>query len=121
MRSVALSILLVFVAIALLGVVLRGIPQKREYDKQVKDTEQKIRALKKEESRLKEMSDYFKSEAYLEKQARIRLNLKKEGEKVVFIYKKGENDKISSESGNIKKEENGFIDKIKKLIKDIFK
>jgi len=115
MRSVLLSILLVFVIIALLGVIFRGLPQKREYDKQVQDTEEKIEALKKEEERLKKMTDYFKSESYLEKQARIRLNLKKEGEKVVFIYKKGE-ENINSKNNNQETEES-FFDRINFRVK----
>lgn len=77
-------------SIYFLWLIIKGYPQKIEIGEQINDLKNKIDALKKEKERIKNLEEYFKSENYLEKQARLKLNLKKEGEGVIFIYKKEE-------------------------------
>ncbi|TSC89315.1 MAG: hypothetical protein G01um10142_527, partial [Parcubacteria group bacterium Gr01-1014_2] len=57
---------------------------------------------------------YLNSESYFEKQARLRLNLKKEGEDVIFVYRNDDSVKASSSLGET---ENPVLSKLKKLFK----
>ncbi|MDP3004320.1 MAG: hypothetical protein Q8N43_02330, partial [Candidatus Azambacteria bacterium] len=53
----------------------------------------------KQKEDLNNLLDYYKNESNLENEARVRLNLKKEGEEVVIILPTAtstENDKVSS-------------------------
>ena len=56
--------------------------------KEVRNLDQKIADLKRADSEQKKLGDYFKSPAYLEWQARLRLNYKKSDEKVVYVYER---------------------------------
>ncbi len=89
-RQLFFSFLLVGTVIFLFYLIVKDYPDKLELDNQIKDIEDKIEVLKKEEERQKDLIVYFNSESYLEKQARLRLNLKKQGEEVVFVYQKDE-------------------------------
>ena len=66
-----------------------GIFQKLYYRYEVKGELDKLNAeianLNKQKNDLSQLIDYYKNESNLEKEARVRLNLKKEGEKVVII------------------------------------
>ena len=66
-----------------------GIFQKLYYRYEVKRELDKLSAeiadLNKQKNDLNQLVDYYKNESNLEKEARVRLNLKKEGEKVVII------------------------------------
>ncbi len=66
-----------------------GIFQKLYYRYEVKGELDKLNAeisdLNKQKNDLNQLVDYYKNESNLEKEARVRLNLKKEGEKVVII------------------------------------
>ena len=110
--TIGLTILLVFI----FGLVIKGLPEKVEISRQLGDLKAKIEALKKEELRQAGLSEYFKTQGYLEKQARIRLNLKKEGEEVVFIYRKEEEPKEEGAGNN---SENPFLSKLKEFIRII--
>src|SRR3990167_5488165 len=94
--------------------VLKGFLQKVEIEKQLGDINSQIDNLKKEEERQKGLLEYLNSESYLEKQARLRLNLKKEGEEVVFVYRKDEGG-LASES--FEKPQNPFLLKVKEWVK----
>ena len=98
--------------------VARGFPQKLEIEKQMSDIKGQIDNLKKEEERQKGLLEYLNTESYLEKQARLRLNLKKEGEEVVFIYRK---DEARGEEVIGKNNENPFLSKIKEWLKLLMK
>jgi len=54
---------------------------------EVNNLNQKIAETERELSELKELGDYFRSSAYLEREARLKLNYKKPGENVVFVYR----------------------------------
>lgn len=112
-RQSILTFVLVFAAGFLGWLILRDLPQKIEIQKQVGDLKNKIEVLKKDLDREKSLAEYFKTGGYLEKQARIRLNLKKEGEEVVFVYRKEEPEEGSAEN----KTENPFLSKLKEWFK----
>ncbi len=61
--------------------------QRAETAVQVKDLESKVTDLKKNNQFLASSSAYFASDAYLERQARLKLNYKLSDEQVAFIYK----------------------------------
>ena len=66
-----------------------GIFQKLYYRYEVKGEldrlDVKIADLNKQKNDLNQLVDYYKNESNIEKEARVRLNLKKKGEKVVII------------------------------------
>lgn len=113
-RQSAFTFILVFAAGFLAYLAVRDYPKIRETRKQLEDLEGKIEALKHEEERQNDLVEYLNSESYLEKQARLRLNLKKEGEEVVFIYRK---DEAKEEGIMEKKNENQFLSKLKEWVR----
>lgn len=113
-RQLFFSLVLVFIAGFLIWLIIKDFPEKIETGKQLGDLKSKIEALKKEEERQKSLAEYLNSESYLEKQARIRLNLKKEGEEVVFIYRK---DDQSAEQNAEKNAEKSLLSKLKEWFK----
>ena len=90
-----------------------GIFQKLYYRYEIKGDLDKLNVeiadLNKQKNDLNQLVDYYKNESNLEKEARIRLNLKKEGEKVVIILPQatstGESSetisKVSTDIGNL--------------------
>jgi len=97
--------------------VLKGFLQKVEIEKQLGDINSQIDNLKKEEERQKGLLEYLNTESYLEKQARLRLNLKKEGEEVVFIYKKEDE---QNETNQEKQNKNPFLSKVREWFRIIW-
>ena len=75
--------------------------QRDMADKEVKNVESKIKEVQNDTDYLNKFLDYFKTPAFLEREARLKLNYKSQGEEVVFIYKdknaKKEFDSISIE------------------------
>ena len=72
-------------------------PKKVTVNNEVNNLEQKIAETEKSNSELAKLLDYFKSDNYLEREARQRLNYKKPGEEVVFVFRDKES-KINKES-----------------------
>lgn len=114
MNSRWASIGLGIISLFLLWFIVKDYPQKAEVSRQINDLRTKLESLKKDEARQRSLAEYLNSESYLEKQARIRLNLKKEGEEVVFIYKKEEEQK-----DNVKEDKNPFLLKLEELFRII--
>lgn len=85
LRSKIFFIFLIPILLAL----ATGIFQKLYYRYEIKGESDKLSAeiadLNKQKNDLNQLVDYYKNESNLEKEARVRLNLKKEGEKVVII------------------------------------
>ena len=113
-RQLAITFILVFIAGFLIWLIGKDLPEKIETGKQLGDLKSKIEALKKEEERQKSLVEYLNSESYLEKQARIRLNLKKVGEEVVFIYRKDGSEKASL---SFEETKNPFLKKLKEWVR----
>ena len=74
--------------------------QKDSVGKEVRNVEAKIREVQKDTDYLNKFLSYFKTSDFLEKQARLKLNYKAEGEEVVFVYK-DKNPKEESDSVGI--------------------
>lgn len=95
------KIFFIFLIPILLTLVI-GIFQKLYYRYEIKGEIDKLNAeiadLNKQKDGLNQLVDYYKNESNLEKEARVRLNLKKEGEKVVIILPQATS---TSESGEI--------------------
>ena len=75
--------------------------QREAVDREVKNVESKIKEVQNDTDYLSKLSAYFQTPAFLEKEARLKLNYKAQGEEVVFIYKdknvKKETDFVSLE------------------------
>ena len=113
-RQLIFSIFLLLAVLFFLWGVIRDWPQKTEVARQLEDLEAKIAAVEKERERKERLADYLNSESYLEKQARLRLNLKKEGEEVVFVYRNEDSAKASESFDSI---ENPVLSKISEWVK----
>lgn len=75
-------------------------------NKEAKIFENKINNLETVNKSIEERLKHFEYPSFLEKEARLKLNYKSVGEKVVFVYP--DTSKISSESG-------GFYDRLNRL------
>jgi cell division protein FtsB len=73
-------------------------------DREIKGLQNKIEELKKNNAELSEMEKYFQSEEFLEKEARLKLNLIRDGEKLIIV-KEDENN-LTKESNSVKETEN---------------
>lgn len=80
---------LVLLAVAgWLGVsALKVSVQREQADKEVTNLEARITALEKENERLARLTSTSYSDAFLEKEARLKLNYKAPDEQVFFIYR----------------------------------
>ncbi len=76
--------------------------QRNTVNKDVKNIEAKIHDIQEDIGYFNKFSAYFKTSAFLEKEARLKLNYKAQGEDVVFIYR-DKNVKKASESVNFEK------------------
>ena len=92
------------VAIIALWLILSSVnlnSQRDMVDREVKNIETKIVEVQTDTEYLNKFLAYFQTSAFLEKEARLKLNYKAQGEEVVFIYKdkntKKESDSISFE------------------------
>ncbi|HEY4507097.1 MAG TPA: septum formation initiator family protein [Candidatus Paceibacterota bacterium] len=80
--SGALFVLVGFLLIS----VLRFQPALVSVKKELANVENKIEEADKSKLEYERLGEYFKSAAYLELQARVKLNYKKPDEKVVYVY-----------------------------------
>ncbi|NQV00555.1 MAG: septum formation initiator family protein [Parcubacteria group bacterium] len=80
-------VLFVVILILIFLVIGFGRESYRKYQltKEIKALETEIEQLEGKNQQMANLMDYFKKESYLEKEARLKLNLKKPGEKVVVI------------------------------------
>lgn len=82
LTTIALAMLLFWVSVHAWGIY----QQRRHVDQQAAQIQARIDVLDKENQKLQADSDYYKSQDYLEKQARLQLNYKSADENVVFVY-----------------------------------
>lgn len=66
--------------------VARLWPKKITVENRVKSLEQRIAETEKSNSALAKLMAYFKSPAYLEREAKLKLNVRRSDENVVFIF-----------------------------------
>jgi cell division protein FtsB len=99
---------LFLISFALIGLVIsvgRESYRKYQLTKEINRLESEIERLEKEDQHLADLLEYFQEESYLEKEARLKLNLQKPGEKLVIISKdqknqSGQNGQEENISGN---------------------
>lgn len=75
------------IAILILAMIAFGREGYRYFkvSQEIRDLEKKIEELEKESEELIGMEKYFQSEDFLEKEARLKLNLIKPGEKLIVV------------------------------------
>lgn len=81
--------------LALVGLIIAAAKEsyrKYQIDKEVADLKKETESLKGKNESMVKLLDYFSSEKFLEKEARLKLNLLKEGEKLVIISPSKETD-----------------------------
>src|SRR3989344_1421167 len=75
--------------------------ERNAIDREMKNIETKIQEIRNDTDYLNKFLAYFQTPTFLEKEARLKLNYKDQGEEVVFIYKdknvKKESDPINFE------------------------
>lgn len=81
--SAAIGIFVLWLTISLSQLAL----QKNSVESEVKHLQTKIDETQKHNTYIEKFLTYFQSPAFLEKEARLKLNYKATGENVVFVYK----------------------------------
>lgn len=79
-------------------------------NQEIKSLEQRIAEIEKSNEELAKMEEYFQSEEFLEKEARLKLNLTKPGEKLIIVKQQEnilkeekEKETVAKEISNIQK------------------
>ena len=99
-RSRIFFIFLIPIFLALLIGIFQQFYHRYQVKKDLDKLDAEIANFNKQKEDLNNLLDYYKNESNLENEARVRLNLKKEGEEVVIILPAAtstESDKISSQ------------------------
>jgi len=78
-------LLLILILIAVIAAAGKEGYRRYQVDKEISELEDRIKQLEERNSSLSNLLGHFKSEEFLEKEARLKLNLVKEGEKLVII------------------------------------
>lgn len=93
------KVFLFFIILALIGLVIslgRESYRKYQLTKEINRVKSEIERLEGRNNKLANLLEYFKEESYLEKEARLKLNLKKPGEKVVVISETENQDTVGN-------------------------
>jgi len=85
LKSKMFFIFLIPVSLSLIFGIFQNIYHRYQVKKDLDRLNVEVVSLNKQKENLDKLLDYYKNESNLEKEARIRLNYKKEGEKVVVI------------------------------------
>jgi cell division protein DivIC len=89
----------------------RHVRQRSTIDIEIAKMENEVKTLEEKNSKLKDMIDYLKSDEFLEEQARLKLGLAKEGEKVFIVKKEPQNKQnITEGDGSIFSSSEGVND-----------
>lgn len=86
---ITISLLLVVSGIGFL--LFKRVSNKKIVDEQIRELEMEIAKAESSNTDLKKMVEYLESDGYLEEQARLNFNLKKEGENVVQLQEPSKN------------------------------
>jgi len=109
MRLLQSKIFAVLALLAIAGLawsLLRLWPRKIIVENRLKNLEQKIAETEQSNSALARLLDYFKSPAYLEREAKLKLNVRKPDENVVFMYRPDADIEISAMGHSFNKQDN---------------
>ena len=82
-RIFLFALLLIFIWFGIKAV--RMVSQKQELEKEISNLKSEIEKLDKSSREFSQLMDYLKDPNYLEKEAKEKLNLKKQGENVVLV------------------------------------
>ena len=102
------KIFVVVLVLVLSGIVIaitKESYRKYQMDKEVAGFEKEIKAIREKNESFANLLDYFNSERSSEKEARLKLNLLKEGEKLVIISSDKKPDSENQVLENIQKEQ----------------
>lgn len=90
MNTVLNSKLLTFgilAAVLIFGLAfLKHEPKLQKAKREESQIDAQLEGLRQRQNEIEAKKEYFQSESYLERQARIKLNYQKPGEKVVYVY-----------------------------------
>jgi cell division protein FtsB len=86
-----LTIIGLFLILLICFPLYRHVRQRRIIDNEIAKLRSEIKNFEEKNSKLKELVDYLKSDEFFEEQARLKLGLAKEGEKVFIIKKEDQN------------------------------
>ncbi|MDD4412659.1 MAG: septum formation initiator family protein [Patescibacteria group bacterium] len=92
---VTISLLLIVSGISFL--LFKRVSNKKIVDEQIKELEMEIAKAESSNTDLKKMVEYLESDGYLEEQARLNFNLKKEGENVIQLQEPSKNPTSSAD------------------------
>ncbi len=93
-RNLIISVILHPITISIFGILIlfsisfplaKKYSQRHEVSQEVKDLQKEIAAQEEKNSELKGMMDYLQTDQFVEEQARVNLNYRKEGEAVAVI------------------------------------
>jgi len=97
-RAVLFFLLLAFVWLSL--VLVKAFYKKRQLDQEIGSLKAEIDKTDKKGQELSQLLSYFNSESYLEKEAKDKLNLKKEGESVVMVQEPATDGAVAVDNGS---------------------
>lgn len=115
-KPASYTFLVIILFIALLGIFIAlGKESYRKYqiDKEISDLKKETESLKEKNQTLSNLLDYFNSGTSLEKEARLKLNLSKKGEKLIIISPE---EKVDSANKNTENTQEGQISNFKKWV-----
>lgn len=98
------KLFLFLISFALVGLTVsvgRESYRKYQLTKEINRLKSEIERLEKEDQNLANLLEYFEDESYLEKEARLKLNLQKPGEKLVVISEDREDQPKQDVQGNL--------------------
>ncbi len=110
-------ILLVLILIGVITALGKESYRKYQLNKEIDNLKQEITSLEEENKKISELLNYFESDEFLEKQARLKLNLLKQGEKLVIINSQEQESDLNVSDSNLNlkdKQESKKISNIKK-------
>ena len=102
--------IVVFILIFLLIGLIKETYRKHQLTSEINELKSNIDKLEGDNQQLVDLMDYFKEDSYLEKEARIKLNLKIPGETVVVLSKDIIDGVEVVRSGSLDEEENKEAD-----------
>lgn len=106
LQSKGFVIILTIVFILVFVALSRESYRYFKVNQEIKDLEQKIEELKERNEELSKMENYFQSKDFIEREARVKLNLTKPGEKLIIIKK----------AENVQEQESGGEEGVEKTI-----
>lgn len=94
--GIKMKFIFVFGAVVILIFIISVVRETyRNYkiSREIENLKQEINSLKNDNLELSSLLDYLKTDSFLEKEARIKLGMKKQGEKTVVVEKQSKSEK----------------------------